>query len=286
MPEKRDALSPLLSSCQRDLKESPSGKLLTLVAEEDHHPVGIIVIFYYPLIHSSHVAHFYVLPEKRGQGIGFSLLKKAQEELKALKIRSIEMRFESADQTTASLLKILKHLEWSSPTTVLTRYFFDPLLFTPDWLTHPPQLPAGQTLFPWGELTTNEREQIEQWVRTNPLIEYLSPFEDEALIAKNTSLFLRGNEGVIGWVITHHTTPLTLRYSVYYIHPEHRGSGSAVALLAAAIRLHAAKDPKCQGLAEIQLSNSSSFWKKFVKKRLSPFAVDSNQLFSSHKIDF
>lgn len=276
----------LIASCKRELKESASGKLLTLIASEESIPVGIIVLLYYPILRSSLIVHFFVRPEKRGRGVGLALLKETENQLKDLQIRTAEIRFESADSTTPALLQILEKLHWSPPQTIMTRYYFDPLRFTPSWLNEPPKLLAGQELFPWRELSAIERQQIEKWVRTNPLIEYLSPFEEENLIALETSVGLRDKSGVIGWVITHHTTPEILRYSVYYIHPEHRGQGSAVALLASAIRQHVAKDPKSVGLAEIHTSNSSTFWKKFVKKRLSPFSIDTNQLFSSHKIDF
>lgn len=276
----------LIASCKRELKESHSGKLLTLIAEDGDRPVGIIILLYYPVIHSSLIVHFYVQPKSRNRGIGLSLLKEAQIQLKERQIRTAEIRFESADPTTPALLNILKELNWSSPQPVMTRYYFDPLRFTPYWLNHPPKLPEGQELFPWSELSSTERQQIEQWVRTNPLIEYLSPFEEEKTIASVTSVGLRDKSGVIGWVITHHPSPEILRYSVYYIHPEHRGRGNSVALLAFAIRQHATKDPKSVGLAEINLANSTPFWKKFVKNRLSPFSIDTNQLFSSHKIDF
>jgi GNAT superfamily N-acetyltransferase len=266
--------------------ETAHGSILALAAYDQAKPVAILVAFYYPRLKSSKLKRLFVLPAFRNQGIAKALADAALKWLKEQSITHLEMRFESENPSFDAIQSLLKKFHCTDPRPIMIRYFFDPLVFTPDWLTNPPALPHGQELFLWSERTSEEQKQVERWVKANPLIEYLNPLDEELPYEPLTSVGLRDKSGLIGWMATHVADTRLLCYRAFYIHSEHRGLGSAVALLAKSIRLHAAKLPQYAGLAEIQQQNTSSFWKKFVKKRLLPFSIKTNQLYSSYLIDF
>lgn len=266
--------------------ETARGRILALAAYDQAKPVAVLVAFYYPPLKSSKLKRLFVLPAFRNQGIATALADNALKLLKEQAITHIEMRFESENPSFAAIQSLLKKFHCTEPRPLMIRYFFDPLVFTPYWLTHPPALPQGQELFLWNERTPEEQKQAERWVRSNPLVEYLNPLDEELPFEPLTSVGLRDKSGLLGWMATHVADKRLLCYRAFYIHSEHRGLGSAVALLAKSIRLHAAKLPQYTGLAEIQQQNTSSFWKKFVKNRLLPFSIKINQLYSSYKIDF
>ncbi len=104
------------------------------------------------------------------------------------------------------------------------------------WL-HRYRLPEGFEIFPWSELTTNERHNIlarqrrELWFPPE-----LTPFQEVQRIEHLNSLGLRHHSEVVGWMITHRVAEDTIQYTSLFVRKELQGLGRAVPLLAEAIK--------------------------------------------------
>jgi GNAT superfamily N-acetyltransferase len=284
--EESKAVAPLLISSRVSFQESKNSQIAALFAFSEDKPIGTLIARYYPAINQSLLAHFFVLPEFRGKGIGTQLMTHLMSYLKEKKIRSIEIHFNASSETAGSLVELLKNTGWKPPSTLTMRYFFDLYLFNPHWLTHPPQLHPDEVLFPLADLTQDEIQQLRRWERENPLIQEVSPFEKNYELEKLNSLGLRCRGKLTGWVATHRVEKDVIRYSSLYLHSEHRGTGSAIALLAASIQKHKDQEPDVWGMTEINQMTTPLYWKKFVKKRLAIESVKTEEIKLSYAFDF
>ena len=85
--------------------EEPRG--LVLVARDDGHPVGIAVLAYtWTLEHGGFVAwldELYVIPERRGAGIGTELLEAALSHARAAGCRALDLEVDADHERVVSL---------------------------------------------------------------------------------------------------------------------------------------------------------------------------------------
>lgn len=284
--EEKKAVSPLMQSARRPCEETKSGKIASLFAFKNDRPIGTLIAAYFPDIRQGLIRHFYVLPEERQQGVGTQLMVKLLEHLKTQKTKYLEINFNAASPTSPDLESILKKSGWRPPKILTKRYFFDLHIFNPPWLNHPPKLKTDEEIFLLKDRTPEEDQLLRRWDRENPLIHILSPFESNYELEPLNSLGLRYKGELIGWIATHRVEPDIIRYSSIYIHSEHRGSGSAIALLAASIAIHKKKEPDIQGLTEINQTTAPLYWKRFVEKRLAIESVKLEEIKISHIFDF
>lgn len=283
--EESQAVAPLLASSRVSISKN-SSRTAAFFAFSEGKPIGVLIANYFPAIYQSLIAHFFVLPESRGKGVGTLLMTHLMSYLKAEKIRSIELHYNASSETAGSLTELLKNTGWKPPSLLTTRYFFDLHLFNPHWLTHPPKLHPDETLFPLTDLTQEETQQLRRWEKENPLIQQVSPFEKNYELEKLNSLGLRSKGELIGWIAAHRVEKNVIRYSSLYLHSEHRGTGSAISLLAASIQKHKDQEPDVWGSTEINQPNTPLYWKKFVKKRLAIESVKTEEIKISYAFDF
>lgn len=284
--EERKALLPLFPSHSLSFEESKNSKLIACAAFYDSLPVGIIVSSCYPAIGQGLLKHYFVLPEYREKGVGTHLMQTLLNHLHDLKIRSLEIHFNASSLNAPSLQHILKESGWSNPQLLTTRYFFDLHIFNPPWLNNPPQLKKGEELFFLKDLTPDEASTLKRWDKENPLLHLLSPFDDDYPLENLNSMGLRIKGELAGWLATHRIDNRIIRYSSLYLHPEHRGTGSAIALLAASIAIHKEKETNLLGLTEINELNTPLYWKRFVEKRLASESTKLEEIKISHIFDF
>lgn len=284
--EERKAFLPLFENNHRTFEETKSSKIAAFFAFDEERPVGTIISSYYPAISQGLIAYFFVLPEYQNKSAGAELMKALLRYLHDLKIHSLEIHFNASSPMATSLQQILGNEGWSIPRTLTTRYFFDLHIFNPPWLKNPPPLRKDEELFFLQDLTKEEESTLKRWDRENPLLHILSPFDNDFPLETLNSLGLRIRGELAGWIATHRINSHTIRYSSLYIHSEHRGTGSAIALLAASIAIHKEKETDLLGLTEINEDNTPLYWKRFVEKRLASESTKLEEIKISHIFDF
>lgn len=273
-----DALVPytslILPLAQQRLKEnSPEeGYWILATADLRGECVGCALAQYFYTNQTAQLYSLFVKENYRRQGIALALFRYLETSLKEQDlICALGFEYEKNDPYSPAIEKILSHQQWRPPKLYLVRCHFDAYAFDTRWIHFTNRFPPEMELFPWSELTTEERNRIAFMGDQGMFLPYLSPFREEELIDLPTSVGLRYQGQIIGWSITHRLDPRTLRYSILYIGKDFQMSGYGIQLLSESIRLHK-QLPIPRAIFEINLQEIDLSWRRFVKKRLIPIA--------------
>lgn len=257
-----DQAKPYLSSNQG----------LILIANLDGQQVGITLVRMEALTFSGEIEALGVLENYRQRGIGTALLLAVEQELKRSGCLLVTFVWEANDSFAPYLRKILQHQEWHEPQLFIRRYHFDVQAFHPRWYERNRPVPPEYELFPWHQITQQERQTVDHQLSAGTYPSSVYPFgHDEELIEPINSLGLRHQGVLVGWMITHRVNPDTIRYSHLYVRDDYRHRGISILLLTEAIRRQQASTVPLSTF-EIRLSQIHKRWLRFVERRLAPFA--------------
>jgi uncharacterized protein (TIGR03032 family) len=242
-------------------RRQPQGELLAVIAEISEQPVGLVIA---ELISNVvEIISFYVLPEYRQKGIGKALVKNLESGLISLGCQSLKINYKSTELTQIALEPLLKSLDWQSPQIdfVLGKSTIEKMSQAP-WLKKYP-LPGQFIVFPWSELTDEDRKQITQMDYPTAL----NPFNSNSFESIN-SLGLRYQEQMVGWIITHRVAEDSIRYSSLFVDQPFQKMGRGIALLSQSILSQIATTvPRC--LFAVPTENQEMLG--FVTRRLQPY---------------
>ncbi|MCF8056237.1 MAG: TIGR03032 family protein [Desulfocapsa sp.] len=174
-----------------------------------------------------------VLPPYRGKGVATRLLQDMEQQLAERGLTRLSVYYRSNWSSLVGFERVLQKCGWQEPIphSLQCRTDIDHISKAP-WVQKM-RLPPEFILFPWIELNSEERQQIQE---RNDYPSFLTPFQEEGRISWETSFGLRKDGRVIGWVITHRTKQDTMQYTTLVIEPGHRHAACGLGLLAAAIR--------------------------------------------------
>jgi GNAT superfamily N-acetyltransferase len=225
----------------------------------------------------------FVVPEHRGCGLGKSLLTYMEEELIQLGCLQVNVVYVS-NSSTPYWEKILQKCNWSTPQvrmlvcSCLIANFKDAA-----WLKLANTLPSAYTIFPWVELTNQERESIQEQQATSSWYpEILSPWSEEEIIEPLNSLGLRYEDQVVGWMITHRVAEDTIRYTKMFVREDLQRLGRAISLLAKAIKLQLETKEDSKAVCTVFAENAEMI--RFVDKRLAPHLNSIRQSWGASKV--
>jgi len=217
----------------------PQTPLFGALALMDKQPVGIAAATRPTRTDESQLHALSVVPPQRGQGVATALLNRLEPVLAEQGAERIEAQYRESNATRRGLERVFEKCDWNAPRTVRRLYKGQrknvPEAFIKKLAGR--RMQTGES-FPWGNLTTAEREDLQ--ARLDPDAERsiprpLSPFQLGDNVDYDCSLGLRYDGRVAGWMITHRLKPEVLQYTCLYVEPEIRGPGVGLSLLARAI---------------------------------------------------
>lgn len=233
----------------------------------------------------ANIVSLFVSPPHRNQGIGAALLAAMEAALRTADNADVWLEYTGGQATTRVFEHLLQKQQWHAPHPWARLFtIVGDTIAQARWLHYP--LPAGFSAFPWPTLTTAEREQLQSSQTAQPWCPPdLWPFNpEEPLIDPVTSLGLRYQGAVVGWMLTHRVAPNTVRYTSLFVRPEARARRPAMPLLGAAIRAqcaqHTAENPEV-GLFLVKSENE--MMNRIADKRLSPYCQSIHHIYSAHK---
>lgn len=279
----QEAIALLPRVLRRYLSEKSSSLSRTtiVIAFDVEKIVGLALATAGAVVRIAHIHHLYVEPAARRHGIGTALLTAVKAALLRQESQCATIDFDLAEQAAEPFLRSQGAEGFFLR---LIRCHFDGRNFSPPWLKYPFELPAGLSLFPWNELTAEERSQVDYIVKGGGVPAVLSPFRRIDQIAHFNSLGIRSEkEGVVAWIITHYLSDArdSISYSSFFVDKAYRTSTISSCLLAESINRQknsAVHNSYC----EVNVEEVDSRWTRFIRKRLVPYSVQVDQLWRAH----
>ncbi len=175
---------------------------------------------------------FMVRSSCRKQGFGTRLIRDMEQQMCEQSVTALSVQYRTNWRACAQLERILRKCHWSEPVlhSLQCRTDIEHISKAP-WVQKN-KLPAKFSIFPWAEISDEERQQILDRTDYPP---FLTPFQEEERIVWSTSFGLRKNGHLIGWLVTHRTQEDTVQYTCLFIEPGHRHAACGLNLLATAI---------------------------------------------------
>jgi predicted GNAT family acetyltransferase len=222
------------------------------------------------------LASLYVEREFRGIGLGTSLMHALSEEVMKRGFKKITLTYMTNDIMHLFLEKILDKCGFEQGVTKNLFLELDKGVAASPLLHKLPPLPVNYEIFPFCELTSEERNLI-QMGRGTLYSEELDPFLGEENLEPLNSYGLRHRKEIVGWMINHRIAPDTIRYTRLWVRNDVRKQGLGMHLIARST-LRQVSCAAEVGEAVVVLSLDYPAMIRFAEKRLVPF---SNRYYES-----
>ncbi|MEG4852920.1 GNAT family N-acetyltransferase [Microcoleus sp. B5-D4] len=259
----------------------PEGSTVAIAASDSNEPVGLALADILPDGKAGEVLSIFVEKKYRNLGVGTSLLARLEEELLSRGCASVNLVYTTGQPTTLALENLLQKCNWTppQPRMIVCKSTTDKIANAP-WMQKA-TLPAAYTIFPWVEITAEERILIKQQQAAAPWIPpQLIPFENEENFEPLNSVGLRYRGQVVGWVITHRIAPDTIRYTCSFVRQDLQKMGRIIPLYVRAIKIQEqAGIPK--GIWTVPFVYTSMV--SFVKKRMASYMISIDESRGSFK---
>jgi uncharacterized protein (TIGR03032 family) len=257
--------------------------LVTMATAHQGQFVGLALAEVLPAGDTARVLSLFVAPEHRRRGVGAAMLAHLERALIREGCTRVTLAYRTNWPSVPAIERLLQKRGWSAPQTrMLICKTSTERIAEASWLDQA-SLPDGFTVFPWSELTPQEREEIqrrqeaEEWY---PRV--LTPFQEEERQEPLNSLGLRHQGQVVGWMITHRSAPDTIQYTSLFVQPELQGQGRALPLLVEAIRRQVAVAGDVPyGIFQVEVENEPMT--KFLNHYLQPYLTSLAELRRSRK---
>lgn len=226
------------SPLQGNIEANPL--IVAIRASDLGQPIGLAIAE----IRQSTVAEvlsIFVNPPYRSAGIGTALLIRLEAELALRSCTTAKLVYMAGKPTTPALESLLQTCHWTAPEPrmLVCRGQTEMVVKAP-WIQRYSHLPAAYRIFPWVEITPEEREVIQQTQAVHSWIpEDLVPFRYEQNLEPLNSLGLRYQGQVVGWVINHRLDPDTIRYTCSFVREDLQKMGRIISLYAEACKRQA-----------------------------------------------
>ena len=211
----------------------------------------------------------------RRRGIALELMQKTLTHCEKHGIRHISASYMTGQNSTQALENIFNKTCWTIPQTrQMVLHASLESIKTAPWFNRRKRLPASHEVLPWAQVTVAERALIsvsnsqETWIDPN-----FNPFDLEEGFEPKTSVALRVNGVISGWLLTH-AIKGNLRLTCLFIKQNFRGSGGMLLLLDAVI----ARMPEAGFSVSIwSILSSNNDMVDFVYKRVQPYTTFSGE---------
>lgn len=261
---------PLFQSRLQQLQ--PQGLTVAVGASSLGQAIGLALAEIQSETSSAEVLSLYVAGEQRNRGIGTALLSRLEEVLRQRGCTTVSLIYMTGKPTTAALERLLEKCHWSSPTPRMLICKSDRRILNAPWIKMYENLPPSFSIFPWCELTDEERFEIQQQQSAPWFPEDLDPFRNEEGMEPLTSFGLRYHGKVVGWLITHRIYPDTIRYTCDWVREDLQKTGCLLALQIKAHKRQAiANIPKAIWTVPLHHSNMVRF-EEYEKEYLTSMA--------------
>lgn len=233
-------------------------------------PVGLIIVTSDANTGEGSVLSLYVLPAYRGRGIARALLNRVEDLARVQGLRKLKFKYTKERKDPFDPGAFLEKLGWSALDAewIVARGYVPPCRDNPR-IVRSMYFHKDVQPFSWLELRPEERSFLRSKVGEEDWYpEYLSPFVYEDRIEPLTSMGLRYQGEVVGWLVCHRMSADVIRYTSLFARRDLAARGHTVRLL-----LKAFRDQMESGIpiATLQMRPDNEPMVKMVDRLISPY---------------
>ena len=262
----------------------PEDTTIAIGASSLGKPIGLALAEVFPEDNSAEILSIFVAPGYRRQKVGTALLIRLEKELFIRGCNKAKLFCKVGKPIALALERMLQKSNWSTPQPWDIRYKSDrSAIAEAPWFKMKFRLPSDMIIFPWTQITDQERALIQETQKSNPWFEEaLSPFQNEKNFEPLNSLGLRYRGQVVGWMLTERVASDTIYYKCMFVRKDLQKLGRGIALFinATKIQYYEASIPK--GVWRVKLDNPLMI--RFVKKYMMPYLTSFEDVSYSYKL--
>lgn len=219
---------------------------------------------------AAEVLSLFVLPQARRQGIAAELLAGFERRAEELGIDRVETVYLTGKPGSAAFERLIARAGWEPPLPRMLIYKCElPEAFRMPWFErYEPR--TGIEIFPWRELPPGAAEALRRSQEADPWIAPdLEPWRfDEHGFEPASSVGMRLDGAVVGWVINHAVGTETVRFTCSFIRRDLQRRGRLVAAYSESIRRLAETD-FCRCMFAVPMEKKEMA--RFVERRCAPW---------------
>lgn len=217
------------------------------------------------------ILSLFVQPAWWSRGVGTHLLAMLEEGLgRGWGCAVARVSYTTQGGSVAALERVLGKRGWSAPVAHSITWQIRPEpLAGESWMRATPW-PPGHEIFPWAELRPGERAALE--AARGAIDPTLWPLDDEQLHDPHSSVGLRRDGEVIGWMVTHRIAPQVIRFTALHVREPWASPRVTMRLLTEAIRRKEAHyPPSVIGLLTVRMENAAM--RRLTARKFEPHAA-------------
>jgi len=218
VPTLAAAFLPLTFPSHRPVLGHPESDGLAVGIYHEDVPIGLALARPLAIPGRAELLSLFVVPDHRHRGLGGALLTRLEALLVRKGFSMMTAVYTGGKPTTPFLTQLLARNGWLAPLRRMMVFKADLAAFGQAPFLTRGELDDSFALLRWDDLDPAEREALHNapWVP-----EDLAPWHHlHETHEPDTSLALRHDGQVVGWVITHHLDHGLLRFSTGYMRPD------------------------------------------------------------------
>jgi GNAT superfamily N-acetyltransferase len=175
------------------------------------------------------VQSLYVLAPERRRGHATALLGAIEVAAREAGFPKVSAIWMAGQPFTAAVERILEKQGWDAPHVRMHVIHSDlQSIDRARWMTSV-KLEPDYEIFPWTELSADERAALERWQERQKIPDWVWPFTSSDDVEPHSSLGVRRGGEVVGWVVNHVFGPGKVRFTCSYMREELQGRGRLIA---------------------------------------------------------
>ena len=243
-------------------------------------PVGLVLAEYLPNQNQANILSLMVAQEHRQRGLGTALLMQIEEIVKEYGCQQLDILYK-LNLTTPILERLLKQQNWTPASFYSLQCLTNRETIKQAPFLYRYTLPKKFTIFPWVELTAQERTKIKQRENGLNYPDELYPFKEDRIEALY-SVGLRYGEEVVGWSIVQRVLPNCVAYKSLFVKPEFQSIGLGIHLFVASANRQLSDEKVTEAMFIVLKDNTRML--RFVKRHLVPYLTATNIFWKSSKL--
>lgn len=195
-------------------------EVMAIAAWSDGEPAALALALLDEQARHAELCSLFVRAPFRRRSLGATVLSRLEDALKDAGFQVIEGTYMTGKPSIPVLEHLLSRQAWEPPDRrmLVLRARYETMSRAP-WVEKA-NLPVGFAIGRWDEITPAERDALFQSQAETPWVAPdLWPFDFEEGSHAPTSVVLRRDGAVVGWLLTHLIGDV-LRYTCSYVHPD------------------------------------------------------------------